>query len=308
VFTPVFVEKVWGGRRIELFSRIPPPGLKIGESWEISDYAGRRTAVADGPFAGWTLDTFMRERPAELLGESKPGAGGIFPLLLKIIDSSERLSLQVHPDGATATKMGTADGGKEEAWLVLWPEKGGRIAVGLRAGTGTDDFFEAVEAGTAEEVVNWVDVARGDFIFVPPGTVHAIDQGLVLMEIQQTSDSTYRLYDWGRTEQRPLHRAEGREALRPDVHVTVEGDVLDAPGDRLLGSGDAFEVRSVAVQGRMQYKSNRSVIAFVLAGGLRFENDFGFVNRNRYGCVLLPAEPAEVTISGEGGVLLMTAR
>jgi mannose-6-phosphate isomerase len=214
-FHPIFKERVWGGRKLEeLFNKRLPPGLLIGESWEISDRPGDVSLVANGPLAGKDLHWLVTHHPKELLGHVKL-KNGRFPLLIKILDAREQLSLQVHPPPGMAKKFGGDP--KTELWYVVDSVPEAEIFVGLKRGTTRKQFERLLKEGTVGDGVHRVHVARGDAMFLPSGRVHAIGAGLVLFEIQQNSDTTYRVFDWNRLgldgKPRELHPAESMASI-----------------------------------------------------------------------------------------------
>ena len=223
-FKGIFKETPWGGTRLrEVFGKDTPQGKKIGESWEVVDRGGirlRRTPtkgdnslIVNGPYQGVTLHELMEQRPAELLGAA--GDGYVrFPLLVKFLDVTDRLSLQVHPDDAYA-KAREKDGGKAEAWYVIRTEPGSWIVHGLREGITLEFFAKCLKKGDREQIescLNFFSVKSGDTVFIPPGTLHAAGDGLILLEVQQNSDLTYRVYDWGSN--RPLQPEKALEVMK----------------------------------------------------------------------------------------------
>jgi len=209
----VYKEFLWGGRRISrLYSRSMPSGV-CAESWEISDRGEGMSVVSNGALAGMTLRGLLKKFGKGLLGRD----GGIrsFPLLVKILDANKRLSLQVHP----ARKARTPSGGepKTEMWYVLWADDKAKVFAGLKKGVGRDAFLNALRDNRIEDVLNVVAIRTGDAVFVPGGMLHAIDAGSVLLEVQQNSNTTYRVFDWGRVgrdgKPRPLHVAEAVENM-----------------------------------------------------------------------------------------------
>jgi len=202
-FAPHFEERVWGGRRLENYGRELPADLVIGESWEISAIAGRSSVVTRGPYAGKNLTELLEANRAAIVGDVDP-ALGTFPLLVKLLDSSTPLSVQLHPNDEEALALeGAGDGhlGKTEAWIVLEAEEGAEVIHGLAPGVDPAEFFARMEAAEGEaldpqeerDLFRWVPVGRGDVVFVPAGTIHALGEGVVLAEVQQHSDLTYRI-------------------------------------------------------------------------------------------------------------------
>ena len=216
LFQPIYRRYLWGGRGFAThLGRDLPPGDDYAESWEVVDRAGDQSVVSAGPLAGQSLGALVRGHGADLLGRH---AGlGAFPLLFKFLDARSDLSVQVHPDDARAARLDPPDRGKTEAWYVIDAAPGARLWAGLRAGTDRALLAAALRAGRCDEVLHAVEPRPGDCIFVPAGTVHAIGAGLLVAEIQQSSDVTYRLHDWNRTgpdgRPRTLHVEAGLEAV-----------------------------------------------------------------------------------------------
>jgi len=214
-FQPIFKERVWGGRNIErLYGKPLPPGKPIGESWEISDRPGDESVIANGPLAGKTLRWLMENHGAALLGRDL-GVGARFPLLVKILDAQEKLSLQVHPPAALARQLGGEP--KTEMWHITDAGPEADLYVGLKQGVTRAVFEEKLRAGAVAECFHRHLVKAGDVMFLPSGRVHAIGAGNVLFEIQQNSDTTYRVFDWNRLgldgKARELHVAESLASI-----------------------------------------------------------------------------------------------
>ncbi|MBI2814857.1 MAG: class I mannose-6-phosphate isomerase [Opitutae bacterium] len=195
-FIPLYQERVWGGRGLaEFLGRKLPGASPIGESWELVDRPEAQSVVADGPWAGRTLREIMAAHSAEIMGPAWPKARP-FPLLVKWLDCRERLSLQVHPPASVAARMGGEP--KTENWYVARAEPGAAVLAGLKPGVDTARFRAALKDNTAESLVHRLPTATGDSILIRSGVMHAIDGGHLILEIQQNSDTTYRVYDWGR--------------------------------------------------------------------------------------------------------------
>ncbi|MCI0395082.1 MAG: class I mannose-6-phosphate isomerase [Chloroflexi bacterium] len=191
---------VWGGRNLEaLFHRPLPPG-KIAESWEIAAHPAGTTVVANGIYAGLPLHELHAQLGQALTGRRAGWTErlGRFPLLIKLLDAQERLSVQVHPDDTYAQAHEGNELGKSEMWVVLHATPGAAVVLGVKAGTTPDAFRQAITQDSLEPYLHHLPVRPGDFICVPSGSLHAILGGLVLAEIQQNSNATYRVYDWGR--------------------------------------------------------------------------------------------------------------
>jgi mannose-6-phosphate isomerase len=196
-FNPIFKERVWGGREMErLYGKKLPPGAPIGESWEISDRPGDSSVIANGPLAGKNLRWLMENHRAELLGNAKTARENRFPLFCKILDARHKLSLQVHPPANKAAELGGDP--KTEMWFIAGAAPGAELYVGLKRGVTRAEFEKKVRTGEVAECFHRVPVRAGDAMFLPGGRVHAIGAGLVIFEIQQNSDTTYRVFDWNR--------------------------------------------------------------------------------------------------------------
>ena len=195
-FTPHFKERVWGGRNIErLYGKPLPPGQVIGESWEITDRPEGVSVIANGPLAGKTLRWLMEHHAAELLGPDRADVK-TFPLLVKILDAQDELSLQVHPPAAKAKEL--KGDPKTEMWFIADATPSADLFVGLKRGVTRADFERKVADGSVAECFHHIPVKPGDTMFLPSGRVHAIGAGNVIFEIQQNSDTTYRVFDWNR--------------------------------------------------------------------------------------------------------------
>jgi len=196
--TPLLKRIRWGGRRLETVL-----GKSIGiesdyaESWEVSDHGSDQSIVAAGPLAGAALTDLVRQSGVQLLGRDADRTQ--FPLLIKFLDAQDRLSVQVHPDDRLARDFDPTENGKTEAWIILDALPGSRLFAGLKPDVDPDALRAAIAANRVEDCLHSFEVHPGDCVFVPAGTVHAIGEGVLLAEVQQSSDLTFRLYDWGRT-------------------------------------------------------------------------------------------------------------
>ena len=251
-FAEIFRTKVWGGRRLQrLLGKRLPPREPVGESWEVSDHPNGQSVVDDGPLAGTTLHDLVQRDESGLIGRRGALApGGRFPLLFKFADAAQPLSVQVHPDDAYAREHGAGESGKSEAWCVLQTAPGARIARGLVPGITRETFAEAIRANAVERLLRFVEVRRGDVVDLPAGTVHALGAGVLVAEIQQSSDATYRIWDWNRTgldgKPRELHVESALDVIRfdetskggPLVHPEVL--VRERPWHERLVANDAF--------------------------------------------------------------------
>ena len=210
-FKSVYKDYLWGGNKIiSKYNREEPPGI-YAESWEVADRLDGMSVVSNGPLVGLTLREMVQRFGPRLMGTNVRGT--VFPLLVKLIDASDKLSVQVHPDDDTAKQFGGV--AKTEMWYVLDAQPGASLYVGFKPGVNRAQLEDAIHTKHVRELLNCIPVAPGDAIYVPGGRVHAIDAGCLIFEVQQNSNTTYRVYDWGRVgldgKPRPLHI---REALR----------------------------------------------------------------------------------------------
>lgn len=215
-FEPLFRRYLWGGRKLgTLLGKPIGEGSDYAESWEVVDRGQDQSRVANGALAGTTLDELVQKHGKALLGGHDPQAR--FPLLMKFLDGEKVLSVQVHPDDAMAARLNPPDLGKTEAWVVLSVEPGSFIYAGLKRGFDRAALEREVHRGTCELCLHRIEPRAGDCLFLPAGAVHALGPGLVIVEIQQSSDATFRLFDWNRVgadgRPRPLHIEQSLEAI-----------------------------------------------------------------------------------------------
>lgn len=240
-FQPIFIERIWGGRRLESeFHKKLPPQKRIGESWEIADRSEAQSVVAGGPLRGKTLHELWTRQREEIFGEAPDTPR--FPLLIKILDAQEKLSLQVHPPENVASRLGGEP--KSEFWYVAAADPDAEIFLGFRESITRDSFEERLRDGTVIDHVHRIAVQTGDAVFLPAGRVHAIGAGSLLIEIQQNSDTTFRAFDWNRTDpatgtKRDLHV---EQAIQCIDFEDVQPQLIQSEGD-LLVSDRLFEIR-----------------------------------------------------------------
>jgi mannose-6-phosphate isomerase len=221
-FTPVLQDYIWGGRNLETkLGRTLPPGI-VAESWEISGHPSAPTDVKSGPLAGQTLPEVLQRLGLDLVGRRSQAMleRGKFPLLIKLLDANQPLSVQVHPNDEYANLHENGELGKTEMWYILYAKPGAYLIYGLKPGVTPASFRQALEAGSLESCLHQLQVKAGDAVFIPAGSVHAIMDGILLAEIQQNSDTTYRVYDWNRLgadgKPRPLHIDKAIEVINFD--------------------------------------------------------------------------------------------
>ena len=240
-FEPVFIERMWGGRRLESeFHKKLPPQKRIGESWEIVDRFEAQSIVASGPLRGKTLHELWTQHREELFGDVPDTAR--FPLLIKILDAQEKLSLQVHPPENVASRLGGEP--KSEFWYVAAANPNAELFLGFREPITRDEFEERLSEDTLIDHVHRIGVKAGDAVFLPAGRVHAIGAGNLLIEIQQNSDTTYRVFDWNRTDpatgtKRDLHV---EQAIQCIDFEDVQPNLIQTKSEMLI-SNSLFEIQ-----------------------------------------------------------------
>ncbi len=217
-FKPIYKELIWGGEKLrEEYGKSDAPKM-TGESWEISMVKDNISVVSNGFLKGNTLEEIIEVYMGDLVGDSIfDRHGSLFPILIKFIHSNDNLSIQVHPDDTYAEEH-HGENGKTEMWYILEAGKESKLIVGFNRDTDREGFLKSLKEGTLVEMMNFEAVEKGDVIFMPTGRIHALGPGIVLAEIQQTSDMTYRIYDWGRT---------GPDGNPRELHLDHAVNVMD---------------------------------------------------------------------------------
>jgi mannose-6-phosphate isomerase len=299
IFHPIFKERIWGGRNLErLYGKALPPNQVIGESWEISDRPEGVSVVANGVLAGRSLRWLMEQHRSELLGAA-PDCAGRFPLLLKILDAQDRLSLQVHPPASVAPRLGGEP--KTEMWYITDATPTAELFVGLRRGVTRSEFEHRLAEGTVADCFHRLAVQRGDAMFLPSGRVHAIGAGSVIFEIQQNSDTTYRVFDWNRKDAqgrpRDLHIAESLESIdftdfEPGLAV-AELRKNDGIKERRIVSDELFSVTHVELPSNREFDPGKGgvfTIVAVVSGELELQFETGVQRLVPGAFILFPAD------------------
>ncbi|HSY53024.1 MAG TPA: type I phosphomannose isomerase catalytic subunit [Opitutaceae bacterium] len=307
-FQPTYFDRVWGGRAMEAaLGRTLPPGRPIGESWDVADRVEARSIIKGGRFTGQTLRAVLEKHSAEIMGPGWP-AERPFPLLVKWLDCHERLSLQVHPPKDIAIESGGEP--KTESWFVIETTPGAHLIVGLRPGVTRDRFEQALTEGTIEQCVRRFPVVPGDSILVHSGQVHAIDAGSLILEIQQNSDTTYRVFDWNRVgldgKPRRLHVAESLRSILWDDPAPVL--VRAAPTAAVIADCPEFLIRRMplAKDDKLSIAAGEQPrLLSVVAGSLRLAGPGG-ETLVRGDNVLLPRAGAFVFEALSGAIALIT--
>jgi len=280
-FEPYLRPLVWGGRRLEsVLDKCLPTDEPYGESWEVSDHASHRTVVAEGIHAGKSVRDLMRDSRVDLLGTDRHD---VFPWLVKFLDARDWLSVQVHPDDANAQTLWPGEGGKTEIWFILAADPGARIWAGLKPGVTRESFRAALEHGEILDCLHEIEPAPGQCLFLPAGTVHAVGGGVILAEVQQTSDATFRLFDWNRKDAqgqaRALHIEQGLAAMHwpqgpvePIVVPNFPSGGLK-PTTQSLGRCPYFDVDYIQTMQPLSVGGVDALsLVIVLAGDARFDS------------------------------------
>ena len=300
-FEPVFRSYIWGGRRLGDVLGKPIGNLpRYAESWEVVDHGADQSVVAEGPLAGMTLNQLVAQYGNRLMGEGwnkdrKPS----FPLLLKYLDCNRVLSVQVHPNDAYAQMMTPPDLGKTEAWYVIDAEPGSVIYAGLADGVTRKTFGTAIRTGRVADVLNTIEAKAGQCIFIPAGTVHALGAGILVAEIQQSSDTTFRIFDWGRVgddgRPRALHIDQALEVtnyeagpIRPQTPEPLAGG-----GERLVQS-DKFVMDRHFVNAAKSFRIEGCRILTAVEGGGVVHHINKEFKLSRGETLLIPAQLAEI--------------
>lgn len=313
VFDPILKEKIWGGNRLETVLRHKAMN-HCGESWEVSGLVGDESVIANGFLAENNLNELLEIYMTDLVGErnyEKYGLG--FPLLIKFIDANDNLSVQVHPDDELAQRK-YGQSGKTEMWHVIAAEPGAGLYVGFNQKVTKTQYVKAVEEGTLAELLKFYPVQPGDTFMIPAGTVHAIGKGVLLAEIQQPSDVTFRIFDWNRVDDegtpRELHTAEALEAIDFDLNLgTFKVDYKPELNKTIpLVHSEYFNTNLIEFD-QVLTKSFAQIDSFViymcLEGFMHLEYGDEHIVFKTGDVVLIPAEMEEVTfVPGENARML----
>ncbi len=308
-FKPVFQEKIWGGQKLKTYFSKDIPAKKTGESWEISAHPAGISKVLSGELSGKGLDEIFHTYYQEIMGE----LGNIlpkkkFPLLIKILDANDKLSVQVHPGNEYALKH-EGEPGKTEMWYIIDAKKGSSLIIGLKKDTNREKISQAIKNGDLEKHLNRVPVKAGDVFFIPSGTIHAIEEGIFLAEIQQNSDTTYRVYDWNRKNQqgqtRELHINKALNVINFDLNpddIMAEGLVIEKKSYQrgFITASPHFITEKIKI--KKNYNLNTRKQRFYILMGLKGSSELycqGIkYNFNAGESILIPACLPEVKLQG----------
>jgi len=309
-FEPILKQTLWGGDKIILFKHLNETLPNVGESWEVSAVEGSESVVANGADKGYTLPEMVRKYKDELVGEANYARfGNKFPLLIKFIDAKLDLSIQVHPDDELAKKRHNSFG-KNEMWYVIAADKGAKLISGFSEQITPKEYKDRVHNGTFAEVLQTCAIEPGDVFYVPAGRVHGIGAGAFVAEIQQTSDITYRIFDYNRKDKdgksRELHTSQAMDAINftdvQDDFRTEYDRIQNEPVEMVASPYFTTSVYDMTEEITCDYSELDSFVIFIcVEGACRLTDD----NRNEITMcagetVLLPASTQEVTIVPEG--------
>lgn len=300
VFEPLFMERIWGGRRLQtLFGKNLPPGGPVGESWELVDREDGQSVVADGPLRGTTLHELWTTRREEIFGTGLPDAAR-FPLLFKLLDCEECLSVQVHPPAEIARSLHGEP--KTEMWYMLHTSEGSRVFAGLKPAATRAQFDAALASGEVASLIHEIPTRTGDAIFIPSGRIHAIGAGNVIFEVQQNSDTTYRVFDWNRAgldgKPRQLHIPESLASID---FGDAEPQLATPQGETVVAC-EYFCVERWTIDGTRSTDLDGRFAVFTIADG---EIECGGRPFQAGSFFLLPAA-GETELRGAGTVLKTT--
>ncbi len=316
-FTPIFKSVLWGGKRIAQFKNMPPQGDHVGESWELSPMKGNESVVSEGPMKGRTLPELMTSDGEEIMGKRLYAKyGDKFPLLIKFIDSTDDLSIQVHPDDELAAKRHNSLG-KTEMWFSVLPAEGAYLYAGFKKQITPEQFRAMVADNTIVDVLGKLYPKRGDMFFLPAGRVHSIGRGNFVLEIQEASDITYRIYDYDRRDAqgnpRQLHIEESVDSITyNDTEMTVDHFEPKAGEEIVMESCPFFTTTLMEIEGtttlKLAERDSFSVVISTRGNAVLTAPDGSKTILNQGETVLVPAsmESLDITASGDSCEIVTT--
>lgn len=316
LFEPVLKDYIWGGRTLEKLGRALPPQGPVAESWEIAGHDDGTTVVSNGRFAGQSLTGVQEQLGLDLIGRNNAWAleRDKFPLLIKLLDASRPLSVQVHPEDDYALAHEGNELGKTEMWVVLDAEPGAELILGVQEGTTRELFGQAIADGALEPYMHRVTVQAGDHICVPAGTLHAIMGGILIAEIQQNSNTTYRVYDWNRVgadgKPRPLHIDKSLdvinfEQVEPSLHPpTLIGEKDGVRRERLCAN-QYFVTERVFLEEGATFTGENDGRSLEIWGVLQGEAEINEVGLKAIQFCLLPAALGAYSVTAKTKATLL---
>lgn len=309
IFTPILQDRIWGGTKLrdDLGKEIPTP--TTGESWELSAVPGNVSVVKNGAFAGQPLTALLEQYPDEVLGTAVHARfGKQFPLLFKFLDAREDLSIQVHPNDELAKERHNSFG-KTEMWYVMQADEGSRIIVGFNHKSSPEEYLEKLESKQLIDILNQVPAKKGDVYFLETGTIHAIGGGIVIAEIQQTSDITYRIYDWDRVDAngngRELHVEQALDAMNYNLTDTEKTYKKDTNKSNNMVDCPYFTTNYIPLKGTATVtRSGESFTVYICTEGEYTLTAEGETHTFKKGdTILVPAAVKSFSLSGDATLL-----
>ncbi len=308
-FEPILKERIWGGEKLKTVLGKPIQSSTVGESWELSTVEGDVSVVANGELKGTSLMTLIDESPNEILGTAVYARfGKQFPLLFKYLDAREDLSIQVHPNDALAKERHNSFG-KTEMWYIMQADEDARIIVGFKEKSNAEEYVANLKNKTLLSILDDVKVKSGDVFFLETGTVHAIGAGLVVAEIQQTSDITYRIYDFDRVDAqgngRELHIDLALDAINYDKVDTYKNYSKEPNTSNTVVDCPYFTTNLIPLDGEVKVNKNGETFTVYMCVEGSFELDYNGMKYSykKGDTVLIPAEIKAFVLSGKASVL-----
>ena len=310
VFEPILKDRIWGGTKLETdLGKTNLPTKTTGESWELSAVEGDVSIVKEGAYKGLPLTELLEKHPQEILGTKVHEKFGVqFPLLFKFLDAREDLSIQVHPNDELARKRHNSFG-KTEMWYVMQADEGSRIIVGFKQKSSAGEYVQHLENKTLIEILNEVETKKGDVFFLETGTIHAIGAGIVIAEIQQTSDITYRIYDWDRVDaqgkSRELHIEQALDAMNYNTTDAQKQYAREENKSNIMVDCPYFTTAYLPLKGStgMSKDGSSFTVYICTEGEFTVEASGEKYNFKKGDTVLVPAALKEFLLSGEATLL-----
>lgn len=310
VFKPIVKDRIWGGTKLRTLLNKDILTDTTGESWEISTVTGNVSVVANGSFSGCTINELISDCPSEMLGTKVYEQFGVeFPLLFKFLDAKEDLSIQLHPNDVLAKKRHNSFG-KTEMWYVMQADAGAQIILGFKEESSAEEYLHHLENKSLPRILNTIPVKKGDVFFLNPGTIHAIGAGIVIAEIQQTSDITYRVYDWDRVDangnSRELHIEQALDAITYEVVEAKRSYETKKNTSNPAVYCPYFNTNVIPLDGKMHFAKNGESFTVLVCT----EGEF-YIQMNSYlkysfqkgDTVLLPAVLTDFELVGKATLL-----
>ena len=313
-FHPIFVEKLWGGTKIkDILHHDFSPLERCGELWAISGVEGKESVVSEGPLEGNNLNEVLEIFMGELVGESVfEKFENEFPLLIKFLDANDWLSIQVHPDDELARIRGLQRG-KTEMWYIIQADKGAKLIDGFSKAVSKEQFKKSVEENKVAELMNYVEVEAGDCLYIPAGRVHSLGPGILLAEIQQSSDTTYRIYDWNRKDKdgkgRKLHLEEALDAIDYTLKDDYKVDYHRINNQTITMVDETYFTTNILSFNAAIEKDYEELDSFVIymvtEGSFQMKYDNGSMDMATGDVVLIPAITKKIELYPTPGATLL---